>query len=69
MIVNEAMAPRLWPNADPLRRRLTHRLTFTPGENSDRTVVGIIGNIKHFGLHFVDEPQMYIPTPRARGRR
>lgn len=65
VIVNEAMARRLWPHADPLGRRLTHRLTFTPGENSDRTVVGIVGNIKHFGLHFVDEPQMYIPHAQS----
>ena len=65
VIVNEAMAQRLWPNADPLGRRLTHRLTFTPGENPDRTVVGIVGNIKHFGLQFVDEPQMYIPHAQS----
>ena len=65
VVINDAMARRLWPNQDPIGRRITQRLTFTPGENPERTVVGVVGNIKHFGLQFPDEPQMYIPHAQS----
>ncbi len=64
-VINEAMARRLWPNQDPIGRQVTQRLTFTPGEDPARTIVGIVGNVKHFGLHVADEPQMYVPHAQS----
>jgi predicted permease len=60
-VVNEAMAHGIWGAEDPIGKRIAQRLTFTPGEKPDRVVVGIVGNVKHFGLEFEDEPQMYVP--------
>ncbi len=64
-IVNEAMARRLWPNQPAIGKRVSQRLTLTPGEDPARTVVGVVGNIKHFGLQFADEPQMYVPHAQS----
>jgi predicted permease len=60
-IVNEAMARKLWGVEDPKGKTILQRLMFTPGEKPDRTIVGVVGNVKHFGLEFEDEAQMYIP--------
>jgi len=60
-LVNEAMARKIWGTEDPIGKRFSQRLMFTPGEKPDRIVVGVVGNIKHFGLEFEDEAQMYVP--------
>jgi predicted permease len=60
-IVNQAMARKIWGDEDPIGQRFSQRLMFTPGEKPNRVVVGVVGNVKHFGLEFEDEAQMYIP--------
>jgi predicted permease len=60
-IVNEAMARKIWGTEDPIGKKFSQRLLLTPGEKPERMVVGIVGNIKHFGLEFTDEAQMYLP--------
>jgi predicted permease len=46
VLINQAMADKFWPNEDPIGRRF--------GQGSDAkqywTVVGVIGNIRSFGL-------------------
>jgi putative ABC transport system permease protein len=64
-IVNEAMARRLWSNQTPIGKRVSQRLLLTPGEDPTRTVVGVVGNVKHFGPQFADEPQMYVPHAQS----
>jgi putative ABC transport system permease protein len=60
-VVNEAMARKIWGTEDPIGERIAQRLMFTPGEKPDRLIVGVVGNVKHFGLEFDDEAQMYVP--------
>jgi predicted permease len=61
VIINEAMARRYWPGEDPIGQTLTHDLTILPGQPDTRRVIGIVGNVRHFGLERAAEPQMFIP--------
>jgi predicted permease len=60
-VINEAMARKIWGNEDPIGKRITQRLLLVPGDKPERVVVGIAGNVKHFGLEYQDEAQMYVP--------
>ncbi|HVN03982.1 MAG TPA: ABC transporter permease [Bryobacteraceae bacterium] len=53
-VVSESFARRYWPDQDPLGRHF--KMAF-----SDRTVVGVVGNIHVRGLDRVSEPQVYLP--------
>jgi putative ABC transport system permease protein len=61
VIINQAMAERYWPNQDPIGRRITHDLSIVPGQQTTREIVGVVGNIRHFGLEQPPEPQMFVP--------
>ena len=61
VIINEEMARRFWPGEDAVGKRLIQGLLLTPGEAAEREIVGVVGNIKHFGLATDTEPQMYVP--------
>lgn len=57
-LIDETMAARLWPAADPIGKRLKF------GGRSSKapwmTVVGIVGNIKTDGFDQPDQPHLYI---------
>jgi putative ABC transport system permease protein len=61
VIINEAMAQRFWPKQNPIGRRLTHELSIVPGQQTTREIVGIVGDVRHFGLEQAPEPQMFVP--------
>ena len=61
IIINEAMAQQLWPGDDPIGRRITHDLTIVPGQPTSREIVGVVGDVRHFGLEHPAEPQMFVP--------
>jgi putative ABC transport system permease protein len=60
-IVNETAARRYWPDADPLGSRF--RL------DDDREgvveVVGVVPDVKHFGLAQSTEPEVFVPLPQT----
>ncbi|PYR87792.1 MAG: hypothetical protein DMF84_30690 [Acidobacteria bacterium] len=54
-IVNEALARRLWPAADPIGRRIRY-------ENEEpREVIGIVRDVRTYAVDTTPEPQVYIP--------
>jgi putative ABC transport system permease protein len=61
VIINETMARRDWPNEDPVGQTLTHDLTILPGRPSERRIVGVVADVRHFRLDRAPEPQMFIP--------
>ena len=53
-VVSESFARRHWPGEDPIGKRFTFAL-------SERTVVGVVGDIRVRGLERDSEPQVYLP--------
>jgi putative ABC transport system permease protein len=68
VIVNEAFARAFWQGQDPIGRQLTlHKaVQGRPdfGEPLPSTVVGVVGDVHHFGLDTPAEPQVYVPFTR-----
>ncbi|HUP25119.1 MAG TPA: ABC transporter permease [Thermoanaerobaculia bacterium] len=57
-VVSESFARRYWPDADPIGRRFD--LAF-----QERTVVGVVGDVRTRGLERVAEPQVYLPPAQV----
>jgi putative ABC transport system permease protein len=53
-VVSASFVRRYWPHQDPIGRRITFAF-------ADRTVVGVVGDIRVRGLERTNEPQIYIP--------
>jgi putative ABC transport system permease protein len=65
-VVNEAFARRVFPGEDPLGRRIGLQLgQLRPGEAASapqlRQIVGVVGDVRHFGLAQDAEPEVYLP--------
>jgi putative ABC transport system permease protein len=56
-VINDVFVRLHFPNEDPIGKRIRM------GRNSDivREIVGIVGNVKHYGLTDKDQAQMYEP--------
>jgi predicted permease len=57
-LINETAAKRNWPNEDPIGKRI--RLGSVE-KNPLRTIVGIVGDVSHYGLDNRPEMQTYVP--------
>lgn len=59
-LINETMARELWPNQDPIGKRVKF-----PGSEKNvqpwRTVVGVVKDVKQYGLDKADKMQLYLP--------
>jgi putative ABC transport system permease protein len=53
-VVSESFARRYWPDEDPLGQRFRFGL-------QDRTIVGVVGDIRVRGIEQTSEPQVYLP--------
>jgi putative ABC transport system permease protein len=56
VIINETMARSYWPGQSPVGRRVT----FT-GTSETREVVGVIRDVRHWGLDLPVNPEIYLP--------
>jgi putative ABC transport system permease protein len=54
LIINQTMAQRFWPDQDPLGKQVKFVEDGTTG-----TVVGVVGDAKHYWLDDESRPQMY----------
>jgi putative ABC transport system permease protein len=62
-IVNETMARRYWPESSPVGRRI--RLS----DSDWIEVVGVVADVKHWGLDAPVNPEMYFPLHQALSTR
>jgi predicted permease len=53
-IINQYMAQKFWPNQDPIGKQVTQI-----SDEATGTIIGVVGNAKHFLLEEEQRPQMY----------
>jgi len=58
-VINESMAREYWVGQDPIGRRLQF------GAETWRTVIGVVGDVRHEGLDGETKPEMYVPIEQA----
>jgi hypothetical protein len=62
MLVNLAFARQHFPNENPLGKRVTIRFT---GNETLREIVGVVGDMRHEGLHAAPHPTVFIPHAQS----
>src|SRR5213080_2935414 len=63
IIVNQTFARKFWPNEDAVGKRIV-----MGGMSPDPkwiTIVGIVGDMRHFGLDVDPKPEMYVPFAQS----
>jgi predicted lysophospholipase L1 biosynthesis ABC-type transport system permease subunit len=55
------MARQYWPNGDPLTDRITIAKGLPQLEDPTRQIVGIVGDVRGFGLNVDPGPMIYVP--------
>jgi putative ABC transport system permease protein len=58
-LINESMARAFWPDENPVGRRM--KLGPNSGVQPWITVIGIVGDVRHFGLDVDPRPEIYVP--------
>ena len=63
-LINDAAAKRFFPNDDPIGKRLEW-FSWDHIEGTPRTIVGVIGDVRHRALSSPPEPEVFIPLAQA----
>ncbi len=59
VMVNQTLARRFWPNQDPIGKKVW------PGrQTAAALVVGVLGDVKNFGLAADPNPEVFLPFPQ-----
>jgi predicted permease len=53
VVINDAMAQQIWPGEDPIGKRV--------GDETKATVIGVVADVKNYGLLQKPVPEMYAP--------
>ncbi len=62
VIINEALARELFPNEDPIGKKLV--IVMSDDEPPQDEIIGVVGDVKHYGLDTEARPMTYWPHPR-----
>jgi putative ABC transport system permease protein len=54
-VISDASAKKFWPNSSPLGVRIAF------SDNTWRTIVGVVGDVRHWGLLVPPNPMLYLP--------
>jgi predicted permease len=66
VLINQTMAKRYWPDQDPLGERLQVSMDNGDPQPYLRTVIGIVGDVRHSGLDDEPRAEMYVPFAQLR---
>jgi putative ABC transport system permease protein len=61
VIVNEALARMLWPDADPIGHQIKWGIAVSQNQNPWMTIVGVAGDVKQASIDTPAMPQVYVP--------
>jgi hypothetical protein len=66
-VINESMARQLWPGADPIGARILIGQGGGPAweEGTPREIVGVVSDVRQFGLNRPPWPGMYVPLAQT----
>jgi putative ABC transport system permease protein len=59
LVINQTMARRFWPGESPLGKCI--KLGAAPEKQPWVTIIGVVGDIRHFGLDADPRPEIYRP--------
>ena len=62
VVINEALAKRYWPKEEPVGKRIALQ---GKGDQEWLTIIGIVGNVRHWGLAREIRPQLFRPYTQA----
>jgi putative ABC transport system permease protein len=57
VVINESFSRRHWPDESPLG----HRIKLQGQQRDPLLIVGVVGDVRHFGLHEKPTPEAYVP--------
>ena len=63
-VVNETLAAEVFPGQDPLGRRIKIGITTDESDPSTFEIVGVVGDVRHFGRRIFSPPEIYVPHPQ-----
>jgi len=64
VVISQTLANRFWPNGNPIG----DRLTFGPGAQNEYQIVGVVGDVRDFGLSATPVMEGYFPMRQAPSR-
>jgi len=59
-VINQTLAQKYWPNEDPVGRSVRLLGDSIVKNNLTATIIGVVGDVKHYGLDDRSEPQIYV---------
>jgi putative ABC transport system permease protein len=62
MIINQTMAQKFWPGQDPLGKQIK-----VVDDGSQGTIVGVVGDAKHYWIEEEQKPQLYVAYSQSPG--
>jgi predicted permease len=69
VLINDALAKKYWPNADPIGQRMTIGKGLGPEfEDPTREIAGIVANVRENGLDQDAPPILYVPGAQVSDR-
>ena len=60
-VINEEMARRHWPGANPIGQQVNIRF----GKPTPHTIIGVVGDVRHSALDAAPRPELFIPHGRV----
>jgi putative ABC transport system permease protein len=63
IVINQTMARRYWPTEDPVGKRI--KLGYFESHEPWLTVVGLVGDVRHWGLDAEVRPEFFRPYTQA----
>jgi putative ABC transport system permease protein len=61
VLINEEAARRYWPDQNPIGQQIHLGARLTDARSGQKTIVGIVGDVKYGGLDVTSPPEVYLP--------
>jgi putative ABC transport system permease protein len=65
VVINETLARRIFPNENPIGRRIIPGINDTGGTGIEREIVGVVADVSSNRLQAEQLPELYVPYPQC----